>query len=123
MSKVKRMKSIHATVFLIRLNSSVIHQPLCTVIETCSSACILQRVGRQVVNAPEAGDEARVARRNAPEGEIGQLEVDRLLRGPAYPRDFQVRDERILVRNLCPLAANGDSREGEGTRAAVVGLG
>ena len=38
--------------------------------------------GRKVVDAAEAGDEARVARRDAPEGEVRKLEVDLLLGEP-----------------------------------------
>src|SRR5690242_12973796 len=35
--------------------------------------------GRKVVDAAKAGDEARIARHDAPEGEIRELEVDLLL--------------------------------------------
>src|SRR5258708_39132990 len=77
MSVVKAMKSIHPRAFLSRRASSTIAQAL-----PGSGACILQRVGGQVVDAPEPGDEARVARGDLPEGEVGELEVDRLLGKP-----------------------------------------
>ncbi len=46
----------------------------------------LQLARGKVVDPAEAGDEARVARRDLPEGKIGELEVDRLLGEARKPR-------------------------------------
>src|SRR5262245_61773135 len=74
--------------------------------------------GRKIVDAAETGDEARIARRDAPERKIGQLEVDRLLRKALEPRVL----ERRVALQVLRLAANGHARERERIGAAVVGL-
>src|SRR3972149_2057821 len=53
--------------------------------------------GGEVPDAPEAGDEARVARQDAPEREIRQFEVDGLFRKTGKPCALQNFKFRILV--------------------------
>src|SRR3970282_1107371 len=64
--------------------------------------------GREVVDAPEAGEEARTARHDAREGEIGELEIHRLRRKAREPGPLQagVGTERR------GRAADGDARGG-----------
>src|SRR5260221_10501051 len=68
------------------------------------------------MNAAEAGDEARVARHDFPEREIGQLEVDRLLGKAGEPRFLRPSGE------LCRLAPDADAHQREWISPAVVTL-
>jgi 4-carboxymuconolactone decarboxylase len=78
---------------------------------------LFELVCREVVDAAEACDEARIARHDAPEGEIGQPEVDRLLGEAGQPLLLQ---PAAFIRNLNGLAAYREAHQRERVRAAVV---
>src|SRR5712692_8826989 len=84
-----------------------------------SSACAQSGRGK-VVDAPEAGDEARVARRNLPERKVGELEVDGLLGKARQPQALQL----LLIRwQLRGFAADRYAHQREWIGTRVVGLG
>src|SRR5258706_14090929 len=89
-SSVRRKQSSHIgpTVAASRKpNSSPLRKKTVTAASRARARRELRR--GKVVDAPEAGDEARVARNDAPEGEVRQLEVDSLFRKFFQPGIFQ----------------------------------
>src|SRR5687768_356481 len=75
-----------------------------------SSAFIDHLLCRQVVDAAEAGDEARVARHDLPEREVGELEVDGLLGETRQPGRLQCC---IFFLQLESFSAHGEALQRE----------
>src|SRR5258706_9063942 len=75
------------------------------------------------MDAPEAGDKARVARRDAPEREIGKLEVDGLLGETGKPRVLQVFRFRIPVWDLRCISPDRYPHQSIRIGTSVVGFG